>query len=434
MASIEKRVRDGQASRGGRTTARPRVPSGTRPSTARSTPSGSWPASSRLEVRRDVRRPDAGEGHRRRVGRALARRADPPQAVDAQPLRGHRAPAHPPAWADVQARQRHPRRRAGLGHRADRGPVPRHGPQDPPGAQPDPRPGRPGRTAGPQRRRQGQPAATGQARAALPHPRARSTTWPTAPATPPTRASTAAYDTRATRCTGSSCCSWPTPASGSARWPRSGSAGSTCDAPARRHRRVGHAGPGQGPGLGHAEDPPAPRGADPAVPGRRARRARRGQGARRPGLRRHPQRPAAAGQRPSGPRSAPPPGRSASPTCTRTSCGTPRPASPSPPAPTSRSSSRCSATRSATMTLDTYGHLFEDRLDEVADAMDRRPDRGAQTAPRAPGQRCPAVAPVLPEPRFRAGNAEEAPPSVSAGQGPFSDLVPPTGFEPALPP
>ena len=42
--------------------------------------------------------------------------------------------------------------------------------------------------------------------------------------------------------------------------------------------------------------------------------------------------------------STPPPRRSAFPTCTRTSCGTPPPASPSPAAPTSRSSSRCSAT------------------------------------------------------------------------------------------
>jgi integrase len=27
--------------------------------------------------------------------------------------------------------------------------------------------------------------------------------------------------------------------------------------------------------------------------------------------------------------------------------------------------------KSATMTLDLYGHLFDDRLDEVADALDR---------------------------------------------------------------
>jgi hypothetical protein len=33
---------------------------------------------------------------------------------------------------------------------------------------------------------------------------------------------------------------------------------------------------------------------------------------------------------------------------------------------------------SATMTLDTYGHLFEDRLDEVAAAMDAA--RSAQRA------------------------------------------------------
>ena len=37
--------------------------------------------------------------------------------------------------------------------------------------------------------------------------------------------------------------------------------------------------------------------------------------------------------------------------------------------------------RSATMTLDLYGHLFDDRLDEVADALDRAAQRAA--APRA---------------------------------------------------
>ena len=49
---------------------------------------------------------------------------------------------------------------------------------------------------------------------------------------------------------------------------------------------------------------------------------------------------------------------------------------------------------SATMTLDTYGHLFEDRLDEVADAMDRA-RTAARRTPREPGRVapcCPSVA------------------------------------------
>ena len=46
---------------------------------------------------------------------------------------------------------------------------------------------------------------------------------------------------------------------------------------------------------------------------------------------------------------------------------------------------------SATMTLDTYGHLFEDRLDEVGDALDR-----ARTAARERRQSLDAL-PVLPE-------------------------------------
>ena len=75
----------------------------------------------------------------------------------------------------------------------------------------------------------------------------------------------------------------------------------------------------------------------------------------------------------------------------------------------------------ATMTLDTYGHLFEDRLDEVGDALDR-----ARTAARRRRNRLdalPRVARALPEPDSE-GNTEGAPPSVSAGQDPFSDLYP----------
>ena len=36
--------------------------------------------------------------------------------------------------------------------------------------------------------------------------------------------------------------------------------------------------------------------------------------------------------------------------------------------------------KSATMTLDLYGHLFPDQLDEVADAMER--DRVASARPK----------------------------------------------------
>jgi hypothetical protein len=41
----------------------------------------------------------------------------------------------------------------------------------------------------------------------------------------------------------------------------------------------------------------------------------------------------------------------------------------------------------ATMTMDTYGHLFENRLDEVADALERARQQPAQrAAPGAPEQ------------------------------------------------
>ena len=73
---------------------------------------------------------------------------------------------------------------------------------------------------------------------------------------------------------------------------------------------------------------------------------------------------------------------------------------------------------SATMTLDTYGHLFEDRLDEVGDAMDR-----ARHTARERRTRLHVVAPVLPQPTTP-GNAERGPKSVSAGQAPDSDLHP----------
>ena len=73
------------------------------------------------------------------------------------------------------------------------------------------------------------------------------------------------------------------------------------------------------------------------------------------------------------------------------------------------------------MTLDTYGHPFEDCLDEVGTAMDA--DRRAAQERRATLGTVPAVAPVLPEP-ISAGNDKEALSHVSAGQDPFSLLYP----------
>jgi integrase len=80
---------------------------------------------------------------------------------------------------------------------------------------------------------------------------------------------------------------------------------------------------------------------------------------------------------------------------------------------------------SATMTLDTYGHLFEDRLDEVAAAMDAA--RGAERAKRveaaSAAEALSAVANLLPTP-LAAPHEEGALPSVPAGQDPFSYLYP----------
>ena len=76
---------------------------------------------------------------------------------------------------------------------------------------------------------------------------------------------------------------------------------------------------------------------------------------------------------------------------------------------------------SATMTLDTYGHLFEDRLDEVGDAMDRA--RTAARQRRSAPDAWPRVAPVWPQPEF-GPDEEAAPTSVSAGQNRCSTLYP----------
>ena len=88
--------------------------------------------------------------------------------------------------------------------------------------------------------------------------------------------------------------------------------------PARGHRRVGHAGPGQGPGLGHAEVPPAPRGLrsrgswSPTSPSTSPARSPTTWSSAASAT------ASRCGSRPSAPRSASRPRPSASPTSTRT--------------------------------------------------------------------------------------------------------------------
>ena len=231
MASIEKRTRDRQTT----WRAHYRTPAG------RAAQQDVRPQDRRRAVprrrrerqgHRDVRRPRAREGDGRRVGTAMAGRAGTPQADHALALRGHPAQAHPPEVGPGQARQRLPQRCPGLGHRTGEGPLPRDGAEDPPRAQPGPRHGGQGRPTRPQRRHRRESAAGHASTSTSTSPTSRSTTSPPRPATQPIRASTAASTPAPTRRTGSSCCSSPTPASGSARWPRSGSPGSTCAADA----------------------------------------------------------------------------------------------------------------------------------------------------------------------------------------------------------
>ena len=86
---------------------------------------------------------------------------------------------------------------------------------------------------------------------------------------------------------------------------------------------------------------------------------------------------------------------------------------------------------SASMTLDTYGHLFENRLDEVADAMDlaRTNDRG-QRPPRA--RRCLLLPQCCPSMNGTEMRKTSWLASLLVRRS-FS-VVAPTGFEPALPP
>jgi integrase len=50
---------------------------------------------------------------------------------------------------------------------------------------------------------------------------------------------------------------------------------------------------------------------------------------------------------------------------------------------------------SAAMTMDVYGHLFSDRLDEVADALDNAPSEASRSAAAVANAQNP-VAKVLP--------------------------------------
>ena len=81
------------------------------------------------------------------------------------------------------------------------------------------------------------------------------------------------------------------------------------------------------------------------------------------------------------PPSTAPPRPSACPGCTRTSSGTLLPASGFASGADVKVVQQMLRHKSATMTLDQYGHLFEHRLDEVADRLDKAARASADVYP-----------------------------------------------------
>ena len=179
---------------------------------------------------------------------------------------------------------------------------------------------------------------------------------------------------------------------------------------------------GPGPGLGHPEDPPAARGADPAVPRRRARATTsQGKAAGRPGLRRHPERPAAAGQHvPHGVQRGGRGDRGARP-------------HPHQLRHTAASLAIAARRRREGRPADARPRLGHHDAGHLRPPLRGPARRGRRRDGRAPGrppagvaatpELLPRVAPVLPRPDF-GRNDEAAPTSVSAGQDRFSDWYP----------
>ena len=188
------------------------------------------------------------------------------------------------------------------------------------------------------------------------------------------------------------------------------------------------------PGVGRPPKADIRRLADCAVTGIGGAGAPRSEGAGaegRAGLRRHPQRAAAARQHVPDCASAPPRLPSGSPTCTRTSCGTPRPAW--------RSRRRRRQGRPA----DARARLRHHDPGHLRPPLRGPPRRGRRRhGPRAEPPLTPAgsgrvCCPVLPQccpSPISAGNARSGPDQRFRWSGPLFRVVPPTGFEPALPP
>jgi hypothetical protein len=106
-----------------------------------------------------------------RMGRPLAGRPSPSQALYPSEVRRDRPQAHSPEVGPGQARRGFSRRCPGLGHVLVQAPVPGQCCEDPPGAEPRPRHGGQRWEAGPQRGQRRQPTPSRQARAPLPDPR-----------------------------------------------------------------------------------------------------------------------------------------------------------------------------------------------------------------------------------------------------------------------
>ena len=338
------------------------------------------------------------------VGRPVAGRPSPPQTFHPPALRRDHPQTNPPEVGLGHARRRLARRRPGLDYHAVHEPVARQRGQDPPSAQHGPGHGSQGRPAVAQRGHRREPPPRRQARTPLPDPRPGRRPRPCVWLPSQTRQARQLRHPHQRDVPASG----PLPRLHRCPVRRDGRPSRQPDRPHQtpcRDRRLRDSGPRARPGLGNPEDTPTSRG-----PHSRSSSSPNCGHTLRASDRTTSCSPGSAvvrlyGSAPSVSPSTRPHELSACPGSIPTSSGTPPPAWPSPSGADVKVVQQMLGHASATMTLDTYGHLFEDRLDEVGDAMDAA--RSAAQKRRATLHVvpccCPSVAPGRIGPRWPEG-------------------------------